>query len=192
MPCLHRISRMLLKEFMWLGGSFRWGRNGQAHIRVQLSAAHEQERLDKAIKGVVKLGKELGVLESVGSRDRRGLVGFWVKLGDCWGSWIRLKSLQFERPRGPSLATSSPAFQPSKISNRCIPIPQGLAIKLAPPQSYRPSQPLVESYSPIKHGFTDQSNAKYLYAYAIPSEKDRQRLLFSRRNLGEKTGRSVN
>ena len=39
---------------------------GQARIRVQLSAAHEQEHLDKAIKGFVKVGKELGVLERVG------------------------------------------------------------------------------------------------------------------------------
>ncbi|MDQ6889468.1 MAG: glycine C-acetyltransferase [Bacteroidota bacterium] len=35
---------------------------GQARIRVQLSAAHEQEHLDKAIAAFVKVGKELGVL----------------------------------------------------------------------------------------------------------------------------------
>ena len=33
---------------------------GQARIRVQLSAAHEKEHLDKAIKAFEKIGKELG------------------------------------------------------------------------------------------------------------------------------------
>lgn len=35
---------------------------GQARIRVQLSAAHEKEHLDKAIKAFEKIGKVLGVL----------------------------------------------------------------------------------------------------------------------------------
>jgi glycine C-acetyltransferase len=38
---------------------------GQARIRVQLSAAHEQEHLDRAINAFVKIGKELGLLEKV-------------------------------------------------------------------------------------------------------------------------------
>ena len=36
---------------------------GQARIRVQISAAHEKEHLDKAIAAFVKVGKELGVLK---------------------------------------------------------------------------------------------------------------------------------
>ena len=36
---------------------------GLARIRVQLSAAHEQEHLDKAIEAFTKVGKELGVLK---------------------------------------------------------------------------------------------------------------------------------
>ena len=36
---------------------------GQARIRVQLSAAHEQEHLDKAINAFIKVGKELGVIK---------------------------------------------------------------------------------------------------------------------------------
>ena len=36
---------------------------GQARIRVQLSAAHEQEHLDKAIAAFTKIGKELGVIK---------------------------------------------------------------------------------------------------------------------------------
>ena len=37
---------------------------GLARIRVQLSAAHEQQHLDKAIKAFTKIGKELGVLNA--------------------------------------------------------------------------------------------------------------------------------
>ena len=37
---------------------------GQARIRVQLSAAHTQEQLDKGIAAFIKVGKNLGVLNS--------------------------------------------------------------------------------------------------------------------------------
>jgi glycine C-acetyltransferase len=37
---------------------------GQARIRVQLSAAHEQAHLDRAIAAFAKIGKELGVLKN--------------------------------------------------------------------------------------------------------------------------------
>lgn len=37
---------------------------GQARIRVQLSAAHEKEHLDKAIAAFEKVGKELGVIKN--------------------------------------------------------------------------------------------------------------------------------
>lgn len=36
---------------------------GQARIRVQLSAAHQREHLDKAIAAFIKVGKKLGVLK---------------------------------------------------------------------------------------------------------------------------------
>jgi glycine C-acetyltransferase len=35
---------------------------GEARIRVQLSAAHNDEQLDRAVEAFVKAGKELGVL----------------------------------------------------------------------------------------------------------------------------------
>ena len=35
---------------------------GQARIRVQLSAAHSREHLDKAIAAFIKTGKQLGVV----------------------------------------------------------------------------------------------------------------------------------
>ena len=36
---------------------------GQARIRVQLSAAHKKEQLDKAIAAFIKVGKEMGVIK---------------------------------------------------------------------------------------------------------------------------------
>jgi glycine C-acetyltransferase len=38
---------------------------GQARIRVQLSAAHDQHHLDKAIAAFTKVGRELNVLSKV-------------------------------------------------------------------------------------------------------------------------------
>jgi glycine C-acetyltransferase len=36
----------------------------KARIRVQLSAAHEKEHLDKAIAAFAKVGRELGVVKN--------------------------------------------------------------------------------------------------------------------------------
>jgi glycine C-acetyltransferase len=36
---------------------------GQARIRVQVSAAHEKEHLDKAVEAFIKIGKELNVIK---------------------------------------------------------------------------------------------------------------------------------
>ena len=36
---------------------------GQARIRVQISAAHERQHLDRAIEAFTKAGRELGVLK---------------------------------------------------------------------------------------------------------------------------------
>jgi glycine C-acetyltransferase len=38
---------------------------GQARIRVQLSAAHTKEHLDRAIEAFTKVGRELGVLKEL-------------------------------------------------------------------------------------------------------------------------------
>jgi glycine C-acetyltransferase len=54
----------LLEEGIYvIGFFFPVVAKGQARIRVQLSAAHEQAHLDKAIEAFVKVGKELGVLK---------------------------------------------------------------------------------------------------------------------------------
>ena len=54
----------LLEEGIYvIGFFFPVVAKGQARIRVQLSAAHEQVHLDKAIVAFTKIGKELGVLK---------------------------------------------------------------------------------------------------------------------------------
>ncbi|WP_300597870.1 glycine C-acetyltransferase [Niabella sp.] len=54
----------LLEEGIYvIGFFFPVVPKGQARIRVQLSAGHEQEHLDKAITAFTKVGKELGVLK---------------------------------------------------------------------------------------------------------------------------------
>jgi glycine C-acetyltransferase len=45
-----------------IGFSFPVVPKGQARIRVQLSAAHDPEHVDRAVEAFVKVGLELGVL----------------------------------------------------------------------------------------------------------------------------------
>jgi len=59
-----RFAAALLGEGIYvIGFFFPVVPKGQARIRVQLSAAHEQKQLDKAIAAFTKVGKELGVLK---------------------------------------------------------------------------------------------------------------------------------
>lgn len=56
-------SRLLLDEGIYVIGFFYpVVPEGQARIRVQLSAAHEQQHLDKAVHAFIKVGKHLGVI----------------------------------------------------------------------------------------------------------------------------------
>jgi glycine C-acetyltransferase len=58
-----KMAARLLEEGIYVIGFFYpVVAKGQARIRVQLSAAHRQEHLDKAIAAFIKIGKELGVL----------------------------------------------------------------------------------------------------------------------------------
>jgi glycine C-acetyltransferase len=59
-----KMAARLLEEGIYVIGFFYpVVAKGQARIRVQLSAAHEQAHLDKAIAAFTKIGKELGVLK---------------------------------------------------------------------------------------------------------------------------------
>ncbi len=56
-------SKLLEEGVYVIGFFFPVVAKGQARIRVQLSAAHKQEHLDKAIAAFTKVGRELGVLK---------------------------------------------------------------------------------------------------------------------------------
>ena len=55
--------RLLQKGIYVIGFFFPVVPKGQARIRVQISAAHEQGHLDRAIQAFSEIGKELGVVE---------------------------------------------------------------------------------------------------------------------------------
>lgn len=62
-PLSQQFADKLLEEGIYVIGFFYpVVPKGQARIRVQLSAAHEQHHLDKAIAAFTKVGKELGVI----------------------------------------------------------------------------------------------------------------------------------
>jgi len=56
-------ARLLDEGIYVIGFFFPVVAKGQARIRVQLSAAHDQYHLDKAITAFARVGKELGVLK---------------------------------------------------------------------------------------------------------------------------------
>jgi glycine C-acetyltransferase len=56
-------ARMLKEGIYVIGFYYPVVPQGKARIRVQISAAHEQEHLDKAIAAFTKVGKDLGVIK---------------------------------------------------------------------------------------------------------------------------------
>jgi len=56
-------ARLLEEDIYVIGFFYPVVAKGQARIRVQLSAGHEQHHLDKAIAAFTRIGKELGVLK---------------------------------------------------------------------------------------------------------------------------------
>jgi glycine C-acetyltransferase len=55
---------LLLEGIYVIGFFYPVVPQGKARIRVQLSAAHDQQQLDKAIAAFIKIGKKLGVLRA--------------------------------------------------------------------------------------------------------------------------------
>ena len=63
-PLAQEFARRLLGEGIYVIGFFYpVVAQGKARIRVQISAAHKQEHLEKAVAAFTKIGKELGVLK---------------------------------------------------------------------------------------------------------------------------------
>lgn len=63
-PLAQQFAAKLLQEGIYVIGFFYpVVAQGKARIRVQLSAAHEQEHLERAVAAFTKVGKELGVLK---------------------------------------------------------------------------------------------------------------------------------
>jgi glycine C-acetyltransferase len=56
-------AKLLEEEVYVIGFFYPVVAKGLARIRVQLSAAHQQQHLDKAIAAFIKVGKELNVLK---------------------------------------------------------------------------------------------------------------------------------
>ncbi len=64
-PLAQQFAAKLLEEGIYVIGFFYpVVPKGKARIRVQISAGHEPEHIDKAVQAFIKVGKELGVLKS--------------------------------------------------------------------------------------------------------------------------------
>ena len=63
-PLSQKYAAKLLEEGIYVTGFYYpVVPKGEARIRVQLSAGHEKEHLDRCINAFIKVGKELGVLK---------------------------------------------------------------------------------------------------------------------------------
>jgi glycine C-acetyltransferase len=61
----HEMARRLLEAGVYvIGFSYPVVPKGLARIRVQLSAAHEFEHIDRAVEAFTRVGHELGVLKA--------------------------------------------------------------------------------------------------------------------------------
>ena len=58
----HFASKMLVEGIYVIGFSFPVVPKGEARIRVQISAGHDKDQLDRAIQAFIKVGKDLSVI----------------------------------------------------------------------------------------------------------------------------------
>lgn len=64
-PLAVKFANELLKEGVYvIGFVFPVVPKGKARIRVQLSAAHTTEQIDKAVDAFIRVGKNLGLIKS--------------------------------------------------------------------------------------------------------------------------------
>jgi glycine C-acetyltransferase len=64
-PLAQKFAQRLLEEGIYaIGFFFPVVPQGQARIRIQISAAHTREHLDRAIDAFTRIGHELGVLKA--------------------------------------------------------------------------------------------------------------------------------
>jgi glycine C-acetyltransferase len=64
-PLAQEFARCLLQEGIYVIGFFYpVVPQGQARIRVQISAAHTRAHLDRAIEAFVKVGRQLGLVQA--------------------------------------------------------------------------------------------------------------------------------
>ena len=69
----HDMARRLLDEGIYvIGFSYPVVAKGQARIRVQLSAAHSEAQIDRAVEAFTRVGRETGVLKTAKSPSASG------------------------------------------------------------------------------------------------------------------------
>jgi glycine C-acetyltransferase len=61
-------ARMLEKGVYVIGFSYPVVPKGKARIRVQLSAAHTEAQIDRAVAAFAEAGRELGVIKAAAAR----------------------------------------------------------------------------------------------------------------------------
>jgi glycine C-acetyltransferase len=61
-PATAMADRLLQEGIYVIGFSYPVVPQGQARIRVQMSAAHTHEQLERAVRAFAKVGHELGVI----------------------------------------------------------------------------------------------------------------------------------
>jgi aspartate aminotransferase-like enzyme len=106
-PLAQRFARALLDEGIYVKGFFfPVVPRGQSRIRVQLSAAHTPEHVDRAVAAFTKVGRTLGVLRR--RTDGRAL-----------NSFRRVERVPLRSARGPASQIASRAAVRAMSNGSC-------------------------------------------------------------------------